>query len=252
MIKCAALLLLFHTSMTYAEDLPVQHTVQTKDTLWDLAQHYYHDPFKWPHIAQANPAPKVKDPHWIYPSQVLEIPALEPTAQPVQDAAPQTEAEAPTPAPASTPAAEMPKESIPPKPAIEPGFPAAAGDSKEGLSYEIPGGLVSLSDNRFIAKPGWRSDGVVKEDPEDGEHLATEDDIVSVRITALGEVRSGDKYFVLRESAPTDADEDQRAHYVAGVGVLEIRSHVSGNVYRAFVLKMTDAIQAGDLLKRSK
>jgi hypothetical protein len=48
------------------------HTVKTGDTLWDLAQLYLGDPFKWPEIYRLN-TEKVKDPHWIFPDQVLLI-----------------------------------------------------------------------------------------------------------------------------------------------------------------------------------
>jgi hypothetical protein len=48
------------------------HTVKPGDTLWDLAQLYLGDPFKWPDIYRLN-TEKVKDPHWIFPDQVLLI-----------------------------------------------------------------------------------------------------------------------------------------------------------------------------------
>src|SRR5579859_4143878 len=63
----------------FAAELPTEHTVEVKDTMWDLAGRYYHDHFKWRRIAEANPPPKVSDPHWIYPRQILRIPALEET-----------------------------------------------------------------------------------------------------------------------------------------------------------------------------
>jgi len=49
------------------------HTVKVDDTLWDIAQMYYQNPFLWPYIWRANLS-KIQDPHWIYPDQVFVIP----------------------------------------------------------------------------------------------------------------------------------------------------------------------------------
>ncbi len=51
----------------------LNHTVKKGDTLWDIAGHYYEDPFLWPIIYEANKN-NIKDPHWIYPDQVFAIP----------------------------------------------------------------------------------------------------------------------------------------------------------------------------------
>ena len=52
----------------------VRHTVKKGDTLWDIAKYYLKDPFKWPQVFHAN-TDIVKNPHWIYPGQVLTIDA---------------------------------------------------------------------------------------------------------------------------------------------------------------------------------
>ncbi len=49
------------------------HTVVRDDTLWDLAQYYYSDPFEWRRIWNAN-RDVVEDPNWIYPAEQLVIP----------------------------------------------------------------------------------------------------------------------------------------------------------------------------------
>lgn len=50
----------------------VKHTVKRGDTLWDIARFYLKDPFRWPEVFHAN-TDIVKNPHWIYPGQVLTI-----------------------------------------------------------------------------------------------------------------------------------------------------------------------------------
>ena len=60
--------------------------VRQGDTLWDLATHYFSNPFGWRRIAEANTR-VVEDPHWIYPEEVLIIPGMydpeDPTPTPV-------------------------------------------------------------------------------------------------------------------------------------------------------------------------
>jgi LysM repeat protein len=52
---------------------PATHTVKKGDTLWDLAKQYLGDPFQWPQIFRLN-SELIKDPHWIYPGQILKLP----------------------------------------------------------------------------------------------------------------------------------------------------------------------------------
>lgn len=52
------------------------HTVVPGDTLWDLAQQYYQNPFDWRRIWEAN-RDRVGDPNLIFPGWVLAIPGRE-------------------------------------------------------------------------------------------------------------------------------------------------------------------------------
>src|ERR1044071_6660910 len=54
------------------EAKPTTHTVKKGDTLWDISRTYLGDPFLWPQIYKVN-TDLVKDPHWIYPNQVLRL-----------------------------------------------------------------------------------------------------------------------------------------------------------------------------------
>lgn len=55
------------------------HIVQRGDTLWDLAQRYYQNPFLWPQIWDANKY--IPNAHWIYPGDPVIIPPLTPISE---------------------------------------------------------------------------------------------------------------------------------------------------------------------------
>jgi nucleoid-associated protein YgaU len=52
------------------------YTVESGDTLWQIADEHYGDGSKYPVIFEAN-SPMLKNPDLIYPGQVLRIPPLE-------------------------------------------------------------------------------------------------------------------------------------------------------------------------------
>ncbi len=71
---CAGLLLTlsaYAASVQLAKDHPDTYTVHKGDTLWSIAAKFLQKPWQWPEVWQANP--QVKNPHLIYPGDVLSL-----------------------------------------------------------------------------------------------------------------------------------------------------------------------------------
>jgi hypothetical protein len=51
--------------------IPEIHLVRRGDTLWDLCDRYYSNPWQWPRVWSYNP--QVSNPHWIYPGDQIRM-----------------------------------------------------------------------------------------------------------------------------------------------------------------------------------
>jgi len=78
--------------MVPKEDAPEIYIVQKGDTLWDIAEKFFGDPFTWPDIWKKNLY--IQDPHWIYPGQKLTLKIImEKISQPEKEMKPLAEPE---------------------------------------------------------------------------------------------------------------------------------------------------------------
>jgi hypothetical protein len=53
------------------DTVPDLHLVRRGDTLWDLCNHYYQNPWAWPKVWSYNP--QIANPHWIYPGDQVRL-----------------------------------------------------------------------------------------------------------------------------------------------------------------------------------
>ncbi|MFA6030618.1 MAG: LysM peptidoglycan-binding domain-containing protein [Elusimicrobiota bacterium] len=254
-MKILLLALLLAPAVVRAES---RHTVVPGDTLWDLAGRYYEDNFGWRRIADANPAPSVKDPHWIYPGQIIVIPdAAAPVSEPGPALGPDTEAqdiprEAPEPkeepaaAPEPAPEPPAPVEKGPP---FDPSASAGAIALPDALSMEIPSGQTGQTPalRRLLMPASWKEDGKVLESPE--RLQASQGDHVLLLIERSG-VAKRQRYGVYRRTSRTEADTDPKGLYMQKIGIVEVsRKLADKDRYRALVVGAGDTVQPGDLLK---
>ncbi|HST29193.1 MAG TPA: LysM domain-containing protein [Rudaea sp.] len=61
----------YAATVQLAKDHPDTYTVQKGDTLWSIAAKFLQKPWQWPEVWQANP--QVRNPHLIYPGDVLSL-----------------------------------------------------------------------------------------------------------------------------------------------------------------------------------
>jgi len=50
---------------------PEAHTVRRGDTLWEISQRYYQNPYQWPRLWGFNA--QIQNPHWIYPGDRVRL-----------------------------------------------------------------------------------------------------------------------------------------------------------------------------------
>lgn len=143
-------------SVGFAQGGQRTHTVKKGDTLWDLAQQYLGDPFKWPDIYRRNTA-TVQDPNLIYPDQVLVIDGdVAPTPGTPADPAPADPA--PTQPMDSAPAPMMPSDTTAAAP-----MPGTRDMTPGTSPAQAPPAMTIFNPERFRVVRGQRQSLLVRD-----------------------------------------------------------------------------------------
>jgi hypothetical protein len=237
-----------------------KYEIRKGDTLWDIANAFYRDPFLWPLIWKSNPS--INDPDLIYPGTALVIPSLAPVERAMN-------------APEEAPVQEK---------AVEKTVPAATADEETGVpsifrrrTVEAAEQEAPTSDDRkliipeeadapIIDKYAMLSAGFVSEESskdyikgavEDaslrghgGGSSVSYDQEVYIVVQSRETVSVGDRFLILEEehavSHPVTGQDFGKLYKVNGVAkVIGIKDQ---GVYPARITLSFDAAMKGNML----
>jgi hypothetical protein len=244
-----------------AVDEPGTYTIREGDTLWDISNAHYRDPFLWPLIWKSNPS--IDDPDLIYPGNVLAIPSMEPVERAIS--AP----EEPAPAAAETIEEKKAPEVAAPAPPAErdstPSFFRQKRVESVGPEPEAPvatSRLILPEDTRptLLDKYGILSGGFVSNEPSDdsilthtidpSKNLFGYDDVVYLSIKSRQDVKAGDLFLIyepLHEVRhPVNRRKFGKLNRV--VGVIQVTAVKEGGPHVGRIVQSFDAAGPGNLL----
>jgi hypothetical protein len=201
------------------------HTVQEGDTLWDISERYFGDPWHWPELWSYNP--EITNPHWIYPLDQVRLSAAEPEPPaPIGPVAAQT---APAAGfkepPQGLPTDQAPRVTVPPR--------------------LLKGDTVFLRDEGYLDDADIHESGMIVAGGEE-QMLLSSSDLVYVRFKAGQKVEPGQQYTVYRPIHAWERETSERGHLVRIQGTVLIRSYdAQRSMARALVTETVDPIERG-------
>ncbi len=226
-------------------DVPEVYIVKEGDTLWDITEKFFGDPFTWPEIWKKNLF--IEDPHWIYPGQEITLKLLlEKVAEP--ELPPEKPLKQPEPLFIETAPRTIVSETVIERDTAAP-VPEEDQDVISVLRNPQPTyRKESYIRTGFISKrSGIPREKIIKIDGEIS--VATRNDFVYVDIRKNGDVKKGDILAVLtvgdRVKHP-DTDEDL-GFVVRIKGILEVLS-IGADQMRCMVTESFDPIVEDDIV----
>jgi hypothetical protein len=201
------------------------HTVHQGDTLWQLSDRYFGDPYHWPELWSYNP--EITNPHWIYPLDQVRLTATSEEEQQLVAAVA-----------AGKPAGQAFKE------------PRHGLATDLAPSVKVPPKLLA-GDTVFLRDEGYLDDEELKEvgrlsgANEEYMFLADSDDVY-VRFNKGTKVEVGQTYTIFRPVSKWDRELGEHGKLIKIQGSVLISSFdPQKSVARAMVIETIDPIERG-------
>lgn len=239
------------------------HAVTSGDTLWDLSNKYYKDPFKWGKIYNAN-LNRVNDPDLIYPKNELLIPDLTEEVKPEVKPEPGPAAVIAVDDTVKEPELQASEVAQPEEPAVflpPPGKPAAA-ELKEALSAydrmdlseKMPSHQKEWGSGVRIVPDGWQEDGVItaKESADDDsmeDSLSLDGAVLKIRMARAGAKRGDYLTVYMIGSEAFDKNGKRLGRELQRVGMAEVLE-ADGSMVKARVIDAVTGIVKGYVVKK--
>jgi hypothetical protein len=217
-----------------------KYIIKKGDTLWDISNAFYKDPFLWPLLWKANPY--ITNPDLIYPGNKLAIPSLEPIERAMEKPAEKTAEEkrpeevgaAPQPGPRPKPQPKPAEEETPARPKII--LPEEAA--------------IPLIDKYAMLNAGFINqeeidDKIIGSNVE--KTIFSYDDTVYIKVTAPEGVNIGDKFLIYMplNKVKHPKTGDTYGRLIKGLGVLQVTAKDKPDVLTARITLSFDAIENG-------
>jgi len=155
---------------------PLFYTVRSGDTLWDISETYFQDPWYWPRLWAMNPS--ITNPHWIYPGDRIRLQR-----------------------------GRVPEKKTSPKK-----DPGKKGSDYFGvIKKEIysPTGAVSLRQTGFIEEDKLKKAGVIKGSIHEKIMMATYD-VIYIEFKAENVLKAGKRYTIFSSVKKVHHPHDKR------------------------------------------
>jgi LysM domain len=209
------------------------HVVQEGDTLWDISDKYFGDPYHWPELWSFNP--EITNPHWIYPldqvrltTETFQVDQAEAQAQAA--AAPQGEAAKAAPGvfvePKQTSFTELaPRVTISPK--------------------MLHPQTVFLRDEGYLDDDAIKASAQIIGGNEEQMFLSNSDEVY-LKFKQGQSVQPGQQFTVYRQIYERERDPGEKGTLVRILGTVLVRSYDAKNaVARGLITESMEPIERG-------